>query len=81
MFLIWLNGGDTLIEFLNYVNSYHPQMKYTWEHSEKQITYLDVKVKIMDNKIITDVYSKETDTHQYLDHRSCHPKHVKMGIP
>ena len=81
MFLIWLYGGDDLIEFLNYVNSYHGQFKYTWEHSDKQITYLDVKVKIVDNKIITDVHSKETYSHQYLDHRSCHPKHVKVGIP
>ena len=31
--------------------------------------------------ITTDVYSKPTDTHQYLDKRSCHPGHVKRGIP
>ena len=24
---------------------------------------------------------KPTDTRQYLDNRSCHPKHVKLGIP
>ena len=26
-------------------------------------------------------YSKPTDTHDYLDKRSCHPRHVKRGIP
>ena len=33
--------------------------------------------------LITDVYSKPTDTHQYLklDYKSCHPEHVKKGIP
>ena len=27
------------------------------------------------------MYSKPTDTHQYLDHSSCHPNHAKKGIP
>ena len=31
--------------------------------------------------LVTDVYSKPTDAHHYLDHRSCHPNHVKKGIP
>ena len=43
--------------------------------------YLDVMVKLEGNKIITDVYSKPTDTHQYLDFKLCLPKHVKKGIP
>ena len=38
-------------------------------------------MQINENRIVTDVYCKETDTHQYLDYRSCHRKHVKMGIP
>ena len=36
---------------------------------------------LKNNRISTDVYSKQTDTHQYLDSRSCHPTHVKRGIP
>ena len=35
----------------------------------------------MGNGLVTDVYSKPTDAHHYLDHRSCHPNHVKKGIP
>ena len=38
-------------------------------------------MEIKENRITTDVYCKETDTHQYLEYRSCHPKHVKMEIP
>ena len=38
-------------------------------------------MEIKENRVITDAYCKKTDTHQYLDYRSCHPKHVKMGIP
>ena len=46
-----------------------------------EISYLDVKVEIKENRVITDAYCKKTDTHQYLDYRSCHRKYVKMGIP
>ena len=27
------------------------------------------------------MYCKKTDTYQYLDYASCHPRHVKKGIP
>ena len=37
-------------------------------------------VMLKNNRISTDVYSKQTDTQQYLDSRSCHPTHVKRGI-
>ena len=81
VFFIWLHGRNTLIQFLEYVNSFHQNIKYTWSFSDNEISYLDVKVEIKENRVITDAYCKKTDTHQYLDYRSCHPKHVKMGIP
>jgi hypothetical protein len=31
--------------------------------------------------IETDIYYKETDGHQYLNYKSCHPKHTKNNIP
>ena len=34
-----------------------------------------------DGKIITDLYVKPTDTHEYLDSSSCHPYHCKKSIP
>ena len=33
------------------------------------------------NKLYTDIYYKGTNTHQYLDFRSFHPKHTKYNIP
>ena len=43
--------------------------------------FLDVLVKRRDRKLTIDIYSKPTDTHQYLDHSSCHRNHVKKGVP
>ena len=44
-------------------------------------TFLDVNVSITDGKIITDFYTKPTNTHQYLLHSSCHATHTKRAIP
>ena len=37
-------------------------------------------ILVDDGRILTDVYSKPIDTHQYLHYGSCHPTHVKKGI-
>ena len=81
VFLIWLHGKENLIEFLNFVNGYHPFIEYTWKWSTKRLPYLDVMILVEDGRILTGVYSKPTDTHQYLHYGSCHPTHVKKGIP
>ena len=46
-------------------------------NSEREISYLDVLVMLRNNRISTDVYSKQTDTYEHLDSRSCHPTHGK----
>jgi hypothetical protein len=81
IFFICLHGKESLLEFLNYINNYHETIKYTWEYSERGVSYLDVRVELESGKLQTDVYSKPTDTHQYLDFKSCHPAHVKKAIP
>jgi hypothetical protein len=44
--------------------------------------FLDVLIRIStNNNIITDIFSKDTDTHMYLNFRSSHPKHIKINIP
>jgi len=38
-------------------------------------------IKEDDNKISTDIFSKPTDSHNYLDFYSSHAKHTKENIP
>ncbi len=45
------------------------------------IPFLDVMVIKQGSSLITDVYSKPTDTKNYLLFKSCHPRHVKTGVP
>ena len=82
IFFIWLHGEQRLREFLNFINSYHNTIKYTWDWSMSQVSFLDVTTsKDVGGSVFTDVYSKPTDTHQYLESSSCHPRHVKQAIP
>ena len=43
--------------------------------------FLDVSVRKTNNQLVTDLYIKPTDTHQYLHGSSCHVYHSKNSIP
>ncbi len=80
VFFIWTSDEDSLLTFINHMNSFHRTIKFTSEYSPHQAHFLDVTIRKEDNLITTDLYSKPTDTHQYLHSSSCHPRHCKTGI-
>ena len=51
------------------------------EYSDTSISFLDIKVVKNEINILTDIFYKTTDTHQYLNFKSCHPTHTKRNIP
>ena len=55
-------------------------MKFTYELNEKEIPFLDLKVKLNEGKINTGLYIKSTDRHQYLRFTSSHPNYTKRSI-
>ena len=55
-------------------------MKLTYVSCKENIAFLDLKVSIKNNKIITDFYINETDHHQYLHYLPVHPNHTKLSI-
>ena len=61
-------------------NNYHPNVKFTYETSKENITFLDLDVSLSGNKLTTDLYTKSTDKHQYLHYTSAHPDHTKRSI-
>ena len=82
IFCIWTHGEANLQEFVNHLNSCHPTIKFTEEHSSIEIPYLDTLVKFDENNsLYTSLYTKPTDTHTYLHFRSAHPKHCKTAGP
>ena len=63
------------------LNSLHPFFKFTMEHHNTNLPFLDIMVINNNCKIETDIYFKKTDSKQYLLYISCHPRHIKNNIP
>ena len=55
-------------------------MKFTYESNEKEIPFFDLKMKLNEGKISTDLYIKSTDRHQYLHFTSSYPNHTKRSV-
>ena len=81
IFSIWLHGEAKLIEFIDHLNSFHPTIKFTANYSSESIDFLDVTVKVINGQLHTELFKKDSDTNNFLQHTSCHPKHTKNGIP
>ena len=79
-FIIWENDID-IQDFHTCLNSLHPSIQFTMEISEMSIPFLDIMITLEDTEITTDLYYKPTNTHNYLDFLSCHPKHTKVNVP
>ena len=79
--MLWQHGEKELEKFLEFLNCYHPTIKFTANYSRKDINFLDVSVRKKNNQLVTDLYIKPTDTHQYLHASSCHVYHSKKSIP
>ena len=82
-FLMWHHGLDELHSFVEHLNSQEPTtcIKFTVEVSGKEIPFLDVKVKKVEDRIVTDLVTKTTDSHDYLLFSSAHPHRCKNSIP
>ena len=83
IFMIWTYSQKELHTFLEYLNRFHHSIKFTMEYSDKQIVFLDtiVKKSTKNNRLIVELYTKPTDTHNYLHFQSYHPSHTKRGGP
>ena len=81
VFAIWQHGQESLKSFLLQINSFHSTIRFTSEISREHLSFLDTTVILDGRTNHTDLYTKPTNTHQYLSPESCHPKHCTTSIP
>ena len=62
IFLIWPHGEEELQKFLQMINHHHKTIKFTEEHSIKEIPFLDTLVYKENGKLLTKVYHKKKQT-------------------
>ena len=80
--MVWTHGEDNLNEFITYLNSIHPTIKFTHESSLTEINFLDTTVKVNHHReLYTTLYEKPTDTHLYLHYQSAHHSPCKTKGP
>ena len=67
IFMVW-TGEDNLKTFTHYLNSIHPTIKFTHEHSNslhQTLPFLDVQVHLNNKQIQTDLHTKPTNTNTF----------------
>ena len=72
--------GD-INEFHNLLQNLLTKIKFTMEHSSKELPFLHVPTKNVNGQIITDTYHKPTDTQQYIHFKSHNSKSRIKSIP
>ena len=58
----WIHCRKKIRIFLENLNKYYPNIKFTQKTNNENITFLDLKV-IVDSKILTNLLVKSTDRH------------------
>ena len=46
IFMIWPQGMDSLLEFIDHLNMVHPTIKFTSDISHTEISFLDLTIYI-----------------------------------
>jgi hypothetical protein len=82
LFSVWPYDRPSLESFLHAMNEFHPDIKITYNFSQKSVNFLDMTInKERDGTLATTIYRKPTDAPGYLEFFSEHPAHVKRAIP
>ena len=82
IFMIWQYGEKEPEKFLKFLNCYHSTVTFTtnYNYSWEEII-LDVSVRKKNNQLVTGLYIKPTDMHQYLHASSFGVYHSKKSLP
>ena len=79
IFMIWTHGTLSLDNFIVHLNKCLPSINFTHEISPDQVPFLDTMANTREGKLITNLYCKPTDAHNYLHYSSAHPTSCKKA--
>ena len=81
IFLIFIGTTKQFRSMKDFMNNLHPTIKFTFEHSTQEISFLDMKIHIgADRKLSTTQYRKPTDCAALLHFHSNHSLKCKGSI-
>ena len=76
-FFIWTHGKEMLSLFLEDLNNFHPNIKFSHEVNKESIHFLDLSIRLADGNISIDLYVKPTERRQFLH---CKLLHITPGV-
>ena len=91
-FALWPKNANIDV-FRELLNELHPLLKFIVEKGKNSreknfntfkpvLNFLDVSITLHQNgRLETDIFYKETNSHDYLNYFSQHPKHTKQSVP
>ena len=74
------DNQEACSSFFRQLNAQHPDIKFTVEQSTTTLSFLDVEIKVTDNKFDTWVWRKSTNTGLLLNFAALCPKNWKEGL-
>ena len=80
LLFIWTHGKESYRKFLEELNGFNQYIKFAYEHNVENSPFLDLKVKLQDGKIDTDLHVRPTDRHLCLHFSSSHPNKTKRSV-
>ena len=78
---VGLCSKNELDNYAEFINNFHPSLKFTWAISDNQLPFLDLLLKPTAQGLTTSIHDKETDSHSYLTYTSSHPVRRKKSVP
>ena len=69
-------------QLVNWMNTMIPAVaKFKFDFSYHKVEFLDLEIFLKDGRLSTNLFIKPTNKQLYLDYKSNHPEHCKIGIP
>ena len=80
-FGVWTGTKTQLLEYLNfYSNSTQNSIKLTVHTSYTKLPFLDLWIRLDNNRFTFNCFQKTLNTYQYIPYSSNHPLHVKNSF-
>ena len=82
--VVWLHGLTQLQKFLTFINSRHPDIRFTIEHTEQNdahaVNYLDISVSVDHGVINWELFMKPSHSGVHLSFDSALPMEIKTSV-
>ena len=67
-------------QFYDLINSLDEYLKFIFENPSRNLNFLEIQLKIVNNTLVFYIYYNPTNSFSYLTYSSCHPSHTKNNI-